>query len=502
MRTALAVVVAVLALAGSAVSHPVPSDNHDRTIVVRLTAEAVDVDYRLEVAETRAALDLPKLETTGVSSRREFHEVVLRFYRSVLAENLDANLDGRPLEFTCVDGRYEVTDHFRCDLRLRATWHPAPGVQHTFALREGNYHDDDVSALRLTISAAGRVTFLQSTGPAEKLMARPWSERKPGDGERLRHVSATFVVADEEARAFEKPALPPDPEPPRDGPGTMPVASIRAAPAEAIAWNKPNVEPAADQDDEGSPPHTLFHLLLDTRRGFAMLLLLAAGLGAAHALTPGHGKTLAAAYLVGERGTVWHALFLGLVTTVTHTASVLLLAFLLPVFFPNTARAGVQTALELFGGLLVAGLGLWLLMVRLAGRADHTHLGGSDHRHSHGHGHSHGMPIGQPGWRGLVILGVSGGIVPCWDAMALLAGTVSTQRLWMGPPLLLAFSAGLAAVLVAVGVLVVQARKWAGDRWQGWEWFRKLERALPLVSAVVVTVMGLWLCYESVHPAK
>jgi ABC-type nickel/cobalt efflux system permease component RcnA len=232
-----------------------------------------------------------------------------------------------------------------------------------------------------------------------------------------------------------------------------------------------------------------------------MLLLLAAGLGAAHALTPGHGKTLAAAYLVGERGTVWHALFLGLVTTITHTAAVLVLAFLLPVFFPNTARAGVQTALELFGGLLVAGLGLWLLMVRLVGRADHIHIGGDHHHHSHGHGHSHGMPIGKPGWRGLVILGVSGGIVPCWDAMAILAGTVSTQRLWMGPPLLLAFSAGLASVLVAVGVLVVQARKWAGDRWGGWERFRGVERALPLISAVVVTVMGVWLCFESIHSA-
>jgi ABC-type nickel/cobalt efflux system permease component RcnA len=85
--------------------------------------------------------------------------------------------------------------------------------------------------------------------------------------------------------------------------------------------------------------------------------------------------------------------------------------------------------------------------------------------------------------------------------MAILAGTVAQQRLWMGPPLLLAFSAGLASVLVAVGVMVVQARKWAGSGWGERVWYRRLERILPLVSAVIVTAMGMWLCYESLHPA-
>jgi ABC-type nickel/cobalt efflux system permease component RcnA len=179
---------------------------------------------------------------------------------------------------------------------------------------------------------------------------------------------------------------------------------------------------------------------------------------------------------------------------------VLLLAALLPVFFPNAARASVQTALELVGGLLVAGLGLWLLMVRLAGGADHVHIGGG-HHHSHGGpAHTHEAPAVQGGWRGLVVLGVSGGIVPCWDALAILAGAVSTQRLWLALPLLLSFSAGLASVLVAVGVAVVQAKKWAGSRWGAKDRFRRVERVLPLVSAVVVTAMGLWLCYESVHP--
>lgn len=499
MRTFFAIA-GLLISAGSLRAHPVPRDNHDRTIVVRLTGDAAEVDYRLEMDETRAALDMPKEETSAVGSRKEFHEAVVRFHRSVLAGNLDARLDGKPLEFTCMSGDFSVTDHLRCDFRFRATWRPAPDAPHTFAFREGNYELDDFSVLRLTIGSTGRVTLRTSVAPDETLMSKPGTERNPGDGERLRKASATFVVAEEEPRAVYKFALPPDPDPVRPGPrASRSVAALRPPPVEAVARAKPDDEPQDPEDDDGHP-QTLLHLLLDTRRGFAMLLLLAAGLGAAHALTPGHGKTLAAAYLVGERGTVGQALALGLVTTVTHTAAVLVLAAILPVFFPDTARASVQTALELVGGLLVAGLGLWLLMVRLAGRADHVHLGGG-HHHSHGgNGHTHEAPDVRGGWRGLVVLGVSGGIVPCWDAVAILAGAVSAQRLWLAFPLLLAFSAGLASVLVAVGVAVVQAKKWAGSRWGAKDRFQRIERILPLLSAAVVTAMGLWLCYESVHP--
>ena len=105
----------------------------------------------------------------------------------------------------------------------------------------------------------------------------------------------------------------------------------------------------------------LLGLLFDTRQGYWLLLALAAAFGAAHALTPGHGKTLVAAYLVGERGTVWHAVVLGLVTTMTHTGMVLILAVALRLF-PDSARRDLQTTLGLASGLLIAGLGFWLLL--------------------------------------------------------------------------------------------------------------------------------------------
>jgi ABC-type nickel/cobalt efflux system permease component RcnA len=495
MRSAVVAAAVLLVLTGSLSAHPVPRDNHDRTILVRLTADAIEVDYRLEMDETRAALDLPRSEVAGVSSRKEFHQVVLRFLQPVLAENLDARLDGHPLEFTAVASSIEVTDHLRCDYRYRAAWKAAPGERHVFAFRDGNYSDDDFSLLRLTVGVAGGVTVLQSVAPDEKLIALVGSERKPGDGERLRKAVVTFAVADAEPRAIYKPALPPDPQPLRDGRGPVAAALSLPAPTEEVARNKP--DSSQDTSSQEAAPQTLLHLLLDSRQGFAVLLLLAAGFGAAHALTPGHGKTLAAAYLVGERGTVGHAIFLGLVTTLTHTAAVLILAALLPVFFHGTAPAAVQTALELIGGLLIAGLGLWLLAVRLTGGPDHFHISGGHH----GHGDAHGLAVSRPGWRGLVVLGVSGGIVPCWDALAMLALAITTQKLWLALPLLLAFSAGLASVLVVVGVAVVQARNWAGARWGKYVSFQGLERALPLASAVLVTAMGLWLCFESVQPA-
>lgn len=103
-------------------------------------------------------------------------------------------------------------------------------------------------------------------------------------------------------------------------------------------------------------------------------------------------------------------------------------------------------------------------------------------------------------WWHLVLLGMRGGLVPCWDAIILLCLAISAQRLWLGVPLLLAFSAGLAGVLVVLGISVVWARDWAVTRWGGGSRVRKLVRALPLVSAALITGLGLWLCYASLHP--
>ena len=245
------------------------------------------------------------------------------------------------------------------------------------------------------------------------------------------------------------------------------------------------------------------HLFLNSDFGLPLMLLLAAGIGAVHALTPGHGKTMVAAYLVGERGTVAHAVFLGVVTTITHTGIVLLVAgvlFFLPEGMSENMRQSIQLGLGLVMGLAIAGLGLFLLLQRLAGRADHFHVGGGHHHHHghHHHGHEPGRSDGEKrrfGWWALTLLGVSGGLIPCWDAIALLVLAVGMNLFWLALLVLLAFSAGLASVLVLIGIAVVKFRGILGDRWgEG-----RLVRALPILSAIVVTLMGFWICYEAVN---
>ncbi len=459
-------------------AHPVPKQNHDRVIEVRLTSDAVIVKYQLEIDEYRAVQDLDKEELAHIDSPRAIPRVFLEHAAPILRNNLIARLDGQELRFSGggeIDST--VTDHLRCNFTFTAPWKPAADRPHTFVFREANYDQEDFDRIELTLTTGAGVRLQEATGPDRTLSERPPLERKPGEGERLRKLSATFVISD------AAPLAPED------------AASRRVYPGGDEPRRSPDVPPRETH------PQKLLHLLLDTRRGLVVLLLLAAGFGAVHALTPGHGKTLVAAYLVGEHGTIWHALLLGLMTTLTHTGAVFVLAVVF-LISPAAARS-IYYVQGLLGGLLIAGLGLWLLLQRLFGRPDHFHLGGHSHHHHHHQGHEH-LHVPSDGasvqWWHLLLLGMRGGLVPCWDAILLLGLAISAQRLWLGVPLLLAFSAGLAGVLVALGITVVWARNWVVARWGGGERMRKTVHALPLVSAAVITALGVWLCYESLHP--
>jgi ABC-type nickel/cobalt efflux system permease component RcnA len=487
-----------LYLGGDLTAHPVPRDNHDRTVVVRLTPEAVRVRYTLDVDEGRAARDLRDVELPGVSTPEQFYQAYARHMAPILAGNLAARLNGRPLTFDCVGQGYERLDHLRCEFHFRAAWRLEPGRSHSFTFREGNYDLDDFNRLDVILVAGRGVTISAVTAPDRALRERPPLDRLPGDGERLRRVQATVTLGGDDPLAESKPTSPPDPEPPRSRPRRAPVAENHPGNGTAAGTAKPGPRPVVASGTDGTQ-HGMLALLFDDRRNFALVLLVMAGLGAAHALTPGHGKTLVAAYLVGERGTVWHALVLGLVTTFTHTGAVLALAAV-GYYFPDAVPATVQ-ATQLIGGLLIAMLGCWLLLRRLSGQADHIHLGHGHHHHRHDHDHVHLPPDGKTtvGWWHLMVLGMHGGIVPCWDAIVILMLGISTGRLRLALPLLLAFSAGLAGVLVALGIGVVWARRWAGARWGGHARLQRLVQLLPVASALVITAMGVWLCYDSTH---
>lgn len=252
-----------------------------------------------------------------------------------------------------------------------------------------------------------------------------------------------------------------------------------------------------------------------------MLAISSFGLGALHALEPGHGKTVVGAYLIGSKGRISDAVLLGIVVTLTHSGSVILLGVLSTVaaayFVPDTVRK----VLEVVSGLLVVGVGGWMLRVRIrqARGTDHshshphphphphddshphdddTHHSHDDHNHDdHGHSHSH-APNLAPGerptlWQ-LITLGISGGIVPCPAALAVLLAAVSYGQFVRGLSLVIIFSTGMAVVLVAIGIAMVKAAGFAGRYVAESKW----TKIVPVVSAALITLVGVGLTVKAI----
>ncbi len=223
--------------------------------------------------------------------------------------------------------------------------------------------------------------------------------------------------------------------------------------------------------------------------GLLLALLLAFGLGTLHALSPGHGKTLVAAYLVGSRGRMRHAVLLGAVVTVTHVTSVFILGAVALWASEYVLPEKLTPWMSLAAGILVLLMGGWMLQSRLRHK-DHHHDHHHDHKHDHEHGHDH--PKETPRLGELFGLGISGGLVPCPSATVVLLLAIYLGRIAMGLGLLVAFSAGLAFTLVIIGILVVQGRKLL-ERFSKGARVQQLSRWLPVLSALIVTSLGLWL---------
>jgi ABC-type nickel/cobalt efflux system permease component RcnA len=210
--------------------------------------------------------------------------------------------------------------------------------------------------------------------------------------------------------------------------------------------------------------------------GMLAALLTAFGMGALHALSPGHGKTLVAAYLVGARGTFKHAAILGASVTITHTASVFVLGFatlfLTQYFMPQR----LAQVLSVASGLSIVLFGLWLLEKRIRPLVGHPH----DQHHDHGHDHApEEASVGA-----LIALGAGGGLAPCPTALVLMLGAISLGRIWLGLLLLSSFSIGLAAVLVGIGAAVIYGRRFVPSNLPSVRW-------VPIASAVAIIAAGV-----------
>jgi nickel/cobalt transporter (NicO) family protein len=213
-----------------------------------------------------------------------------------------------------------------------------------------------------------------------------------------------------------------------------------------------------------------------------ILASLAAALfwGAAHALSPGHGKTIVTAYLVGQRGTPRHAALLGLIVTITHTIGVFALGLVTLALSQFIVPDRLYPWLNLASGLLVVGIGGSVFWARWRHRRAHAH----GHHHHHHHAAAGGT---EPGFRSLLAVGVSGGLLPCPSALVVLLAAISLHRVAFGLVLILAFSAGLALSITGIGLVAVLARR----AFKRMSFEGRLIRLLPAASALVILAAGL-----------
>jgi nickel/cobalt exporter len=243
-------------------------------------------------------------------------------------------------------------------------------------------------------------------------------------------------------------------------------------------------------NQQATPRNAFTELVATKQLGIGIALLaavIAAGLGALHALEPGHGKTIVAAYLVGSKGTARHALLLGMIVTISHTAGVYLLGGITLYAQKYILPDRIYPFLGVLSGILITGTGCFLFLQRyVSGEFAHSHasdISASGRAPATGNSQRHARISA----RQLLVLGVTGGMVPCPAALVVLLSAVALHRTAFGLYLIVAFSIGLAAVLIAMGFAAV----YAGRTMSQLPFEAPLiQRWLPMASALMISALG------------
>jgi ABC-type nickel/cobalt efflux system permease component RcnA len=463
IRRALALCLAggsfALALAPGSLAHPLGNFTVNRYAGIEVAGNAVYVRYALDLAE------IPTVQLGG--------EVRAPGYARILGRRLVLTLDGRRAPLVPLAHRTRArpgaggleTLRFDAVYRARASGTRLRLVDRTFPRRIG--------WREITLSARDGARVLRSDAPA----------RSTSDALHVYPADLLRSPLDvSTAAASIEPGSAPAPPPPLDG---------RAA---------------AEHGGGG------FESLVargDLSLGVvALSLVVAAFWGAAHALTPGHGKALVAGYLIGTRGRPRDALLLGATVTVTHTAGVFGLGVVTLGLSQLVVPEQLYPWLTLVSGVLVVAVGAGVLRGRLRGvrpgvrpgvrlQSDTSH---HHHHHDH-HGHSHhhagvrlksdteGTPSG-----GIIGAGVAAGLLPCPSALVVLLSAIALHRIGFGFALILAFSLGLAATITGIGLVAVLARRaFSRVSLDG-----PLVRALPPLSALVIVLVGVVLTARAI----
>ncbi|MFI5458082.1 MAG: ABC transporter permease [Isosphaerales bacterium] len=435
--------------APAARSHDIPNQRIDRSIQVSVKLGLLEIEYEVSLTELTLTQDLRAL--IGGLPGADRAEWLARYGQvtgPLNKKGILVTIDGQPAELTVRGFDLAVEEHPRYSFHFEARI-PREG---RLAVRDTNYVSSEGTSRLAVRGRDGVVVAGDDLSPeVERIEIRPVWLLSDAEERRTKQVEVRF-------RAQTLPA---------DGPAEEGLL----APRSTLHAPRQTSQPI---EVKSSGLKRVSQLLDETTRvSWSILLLLAMGLGAAHAIQPGHGKTLVTAVALGPGTRFYQPALLGLATALAHMGTVLLVA--LALWYTGATQVGtVHLGLTRIAGFVIAAAGLWRVGRHIAGFGEHEIAG---------------LRTGEISNRGLIGLGLAGGLVPCWDAVGLLVLAAAVGRLAAGVGLVLAFSAGMATILVAVGCLAWKVKSAAlglnrATRWQ---------RGLGLAGGLMLSAIGLYL---------
>jgi nickel/cobalt exporter len=434
LAAAVLIVLAALVAPGLAGAHPLGNFTVNRYAGLEVAGDTVFVRYALDLAEIPAYQLGAEVRQPGYAGR--------------LANDLVLTLDGRRVPLRVVTKRVASRPGagglptLRLDVVYRAV-----GTGSALAFRDTSFR--------------GRIGWHEVT-----IRGR--------EGGRVIAADVPSASTSDVLRRYPRDQL----RSPLDVSTVEATIELGSAPAPP-----PGIEPAATPSHAGGGFAALIEQGDVTLGVLLVSLLVAAFWGAAHALTPGHGKAMVAAYLVGTKGTARHAFLLGGTVTVAHTAGVFALGFVTLGLSAFIVPERLYPWLTLVSGLLVVVVGASVLRQRLRARGHSHGHAHHDHEHQGDHHHHHDALTS----RGILGVGVAAGLLPCPSALVVLLSAIAFHRVGLGLALIVAFSLGLAATITGIGLVAVLARHTFGRiSLEG-----PLVRTLPALSAALILTVGL-----------
>jgi ABC-type nickel/cobalt efflux system permease component RcnA len=494
----ITVIFAIVFSTVAAVAHPLGNFTINHFARIQLERERIGIHYVVDMAEISTFQELQLTDTDGDGKAS--------------STELSAYLERVTPQYA--DGIVLTRDGSRITLKTiakRVTTLPGAGGLPTLRVE-----CDFAGAMSTDNSSTSHRLSFEDTNHRERL---GWREIvvAPAAGVAVFNSSAFGNAVTNELRAYPQDML----AAPLDERTAQLSWTTGAVPADAVALRTREGNEVAQSRDQLAELIAVPKL---TPKVALLGLLVAAALGALHAFSPGHGKTVVGAYLVGSRGTPRHAAFLGLTVTITHTLGVFALGLVTLFASQYVVPDRLFPILSFVSGGIVAAIGFSLFVRRLYAvrrkarvhEHTHDHIHHDDHAHEHSHhNHVHGhphehlhggrshshLPPGADGtpvtWRNLLALGISGGLLPCPSALVVLLSAIALHRVSYGLLLVVAFSIGLAATLTAIGLAFVYAGSFVKRSRLG-AIDNPFVRLLPVVSAFVIMCIGAFICYEAI----